>query len=192
LTSVQETIVEETDKKNLKGNGIFVDFSINREVWDVHKLSDGTKVRARVILTSMMTDKSLQEVEKSIRNGQKPKLATSINFQTLWVTESPIELRGQAGKSKYTKDELKSTVVAPNLDFETLYQSWNVYSLGYGHTLKVRLTPIDISRTSNFDDNGMPVYVVDFSIDAKMELSPELQKLVEKNRIKSPSISPQT
>lgn len=179
------TVIEHMDKRNLKSNGIFIDFTISREAWDIHKLSDGTKVKARVVLTSMMADQTLQEVEKQIREGQKPTLATHFNFQTLMSTESPIELRGETGNAKYTYEELKLCIISPNLDFETLYQSWNVYSLGFGHTLKVRLVPINFSKTSKFDDNGMPVYVVDLSVDAKMELSPELQKILEKNRNKN-------
>ena len=178
------TAIELEKNRKLQSTGIFLNFEVVREVWDLHKLEDGTKVRSRVILSSILANTSLEQIERQIKEEKTPELQTSFNFQNLIAIESPAELRGEPGKPKYSDEELNSCIVAPHLDFETLHQAWNIYNLGFGHTLKLRTTPIDFSRTSKYDANGIPIYLFNFNVDAKIELSPDLQKIVEKNKAK--------
>ncbi|XES77824.1 MAG: hypothetical protein ACBZ72_02825 [Candidatus Bathyarchaeia archaeon] len=181
------TITTAVEKKvKFLATGIFADFKISREDWDIHKLEDGTKIRSKVVLMTYMSDKSLEDAELQIRDGKIPTLETTFNFQTLMAIEAPIELRGKPDKATYNPKELKPCIVAPHLNFETQFQAWNIYNLGYGHILKLRLTPIDFSRTSKHDANGMPVYVFDSNVEAKLILSQELQNLLDKIEKKKP------
>ena len=62
------------------------DFKIISETWDKHKTKDGSLLKARVILTSVRLETSLNEIEARVRAGEKPKIGltfrTKNNIQT--------------------------------------------------------------------------------------------------------------
>ena len=49
-------------------------------------------------------------------------------------------------------------------------QRWNIYELADGmFEMKVRNSPINISRTNKFDVYGIPIYLVDSTADIKIK-----------------------
>lgn len=81
-----------------------------------------------------------------------------------------MRLRGEPDTKTYTIKELRSSIVKEDLDFEPLKQTWNAYNLENGIAIKVRNSPINVSRTSKFDNRGLPIYLVDSTADVKVKL----------------------
>ena len=47
-------------------------------------------------------------------------------------------------------------------------------------TLKIRISIVQLNKTSKFDDRGMPVYFVESSVELKTELPDHLKELAQK------------
>lgn len=173
---------------------IFTDFTIVNETWDSYTLEDGSVLRARAFLTGLMLDSKIDDIEALLRSQNKPKLGMTFRTKQIYEVEPPLELRATPDTKKYSNEELKACISVADIDFQTTKQSWNVYELKNGIKLKLRLSIVTISKTNKFDERGMPIYVIDSSIEIKTEL-PEVLKniLTEKkaNIVKeSPTFKP--
>lgn len=174
MTEIQQPI------KTDNGNPLlseFVDFEIVNEVWDIHKLPDGSIVRSRVLLTGVMMDTTIKKIEAEIRSGKKPKLEMTIKHRSVFEVEPPQSLRGQPDPVTYTPQDLKPAIIDQDMNFNTVRQSWNIYQLSNGICIKLRMPLISVSKTSKFDSKGMPVYYIEFGIEMKAALPERLQKL---------------
>jgi len=177
------------NKKNFKKikeqemiNANFINFTIKREDWNLYKLEDGSLLRARVILSGVLAD-DLKKIEENIKEGKKPELKLRFRSNRIFAVESPPELRGPPDFNRYTTEELRSFVVKEDLDFETIKEVWNVYELENGIIIKLRLSPINISKTSKFDSGGMPLYLIDANVEGKIQLPETLRKLLKEKTL---------
>lgn len=156
------------------------DFKIISETWDKHKTKDGSLLKARVILTSVRLETSLNEIEARVRAGEKPKIGLTFRTKNFFEIESPPELRGNPDTKQYSNEELRASITETDTDFNTIQQSWNSYELENGMTLKIRISIVQLNKTSKFDDRGMPVYFVESSVELKTELPDHLKELAQK------------
>lgn len=72
----------------------------------------------------------------------------------------PDNLMGTPAKREYTPKELFDSIVAGDMKFEIIEESWNEYRLKDGITLKIKPTLVKVSRTDKFDRKGEPIYLV--------------------------------
>jgi hypothetical protein len=158
----------------------FIGFQIKREEWDLYKMEDGSLLKARLLLTSVLMEGKLDDLIKQIGQGQKPRLKISIASRNEYVIEPPHELRGEPDTKTYLPSELRAHILREDIDFVTVKASWNLYELENGIVLKMRLSPTRVDRTSKYEGGGMPVYLVDSSLEVKMELPPHIRALLEK------------
>jgi len=49
---------------------------------------------------------------------------------------------------------------AEDVDFEEVKESWNVYKLSDGTTLKVKLVLTGVKRLKKYNPDGTPIYVI--------------------------------
>lgn len=60
-----------------------------------------------------------------------------------------------------TKIKYKEKIVdAIEVDFKTKKEEWNEYEAGDGSTIRMKLVVSKIARTSDYDSDGNPVYVI--------------------------------
>lgn len=165
---------------------IFADFSTEREEWNKYRLADGTLLRAKLVVSGFMMEESLDEFVKKARrkgkSGQKLKLGLLFRSANVFAIESQPELRGPEDTKTYSVKELRALITKEDIDFETVRATWNFYILENGIRVKARISPTSISRTSKFDKSGMPIHVIDFGLDLKINLPERVQKILRKKK----------
>lgn len=161
----------------------FIDFKVRREGWNFYKIEDGTLLKARVILTGILSSNKLDEIVKKLRRKQKPRLGFQIQPRVILAVESPPKLRGKPDSRTYTPKELKSSIIGKDMDFETIKEVWNLYDGNSGIQIKTRLSVVSISKTDKFESVGMPLYTVDSNIDVKFHLPDNIRKTIEEKKV---------
>ena len=168
--------------KAVAKNARFTSFTIEKEGWNLYNVSDGSLVRARVLLAGFLMESKLEDLVKELKPGQKPRLRLAFNPRQVISVESPTELRGKPDSKTYTLTELRASIVVEDIDFDTVKEVWNLYKLENGIKVKLRITPTIISKTNKFDSGGMPIYVVDSNIGVKVEFPEHINRLLEEKR----------
>lgn len=160
----------------------FVNFKIKREDWNLYKIEDGSLLRGRVVLSGVLAE-DLEKIEKKIKMEQRPELKLKFRSDRIFAIEAPPELRGPPDFNIYTIEELRRFIINEDLDFETIKETWNLYELENGIILKLRLSPTTIRRTSKFDSGGMPIYLIDAVVDAKIQLSKKMENMIKRKTL---------
>jgi len=168
---------------------VYADFEVVRERLNKYKLEDNSILKTKFVLINVILEKTLDEAVKEfeilIEKGKKPEgLKMGIGFQSrnIMGIEAPRRLRGEPSSKTYKIEELRASIVKDDLDFEVSEETWNSYKLKNGITLKIRSSPISVSRTSKFDIRGTPIYVVDFGADIKMDLPTRVKEKIKIKR----------
>lgn len=164
-------------------NAVFVDFKVKREDWNLYRIEDGTLLRAKFILTGVWLDDSLDVLEKRLKEGLEPDFGFGFRSRQLYAVEPPPELRGSPDSKRYNQAQIESFIEKKDMDFETVRATWNIYELENGITVKIRLSPISINRTTKFDSGGMRIYTVNGNADVKPEFPEHIENLF-KERLK--------
>lgn len=177
-------MTEIEEQKNEKEMREFVDFTIINEAWDLHKLSDKSILRARVLLTGVMLDGKIEEIESILKSSDKPLLGMTFRTKNVFEVEPPINLRGLPDNKQYSNEELRACITEKDIDFETIKQSWNIYELKNGIRLKLRMSIVTVHKTNKLDARGMPIYLMESSIELKTELPESLEKILAEKKSK--------
>jgi hypothetical protein len=183
--TVQEEKKSIVMEKPVPPSAKFVGFEIEKEDWDKYKLLDGSLLKARFILTGILMDKTIDEIRGMLRKlppDQVPKIGFGFRSQYVFTTEPPQNLRGTPDGRRYSVEELRNSIVKEDIDFETLKSTWNSYRLENGITVKCRLSPTVVSRTNKFDEGGMPIYVIDSTIDVKVTMPEDIEKILQQRK----------
>jgi hypothetical protein len=147
----------------------YIGFEVERENWNKYRLEDKTILKTKFILINAFAEKGYKEKIQKAR-AEKRKEDFGFKFQPTTVTgvEAPPNLIGTPCSQRFTIQELESSVVKDDIDFETIAQTWNIYKLADDLVMKVRNAPMSVRRTSKFDSEGLPIYLVDFTADVKI------------------------
>jgi len=163
----------------------FIDFEIEKEEWNDYRLADGSMLKARFVLTGTLMEKTIDEIRKELKTlapDQDAKIGFGIRSQRLFSVESPSKLRGTPDPKKYSFEELRDFIVEEDIDFETVKATWNSYLLENGMRVKCRLSPTTVSKTSKFDDAGMPIYIVDATLEVKITMPEDIERIFEQRK----------
>jgi len=150
---------------------VFVDFEVLREGWNRYKLEDESILKTKFVLMNIMLEKNYKEIMERQKTEKGLKMGIGFQSHIIVGVEAPPKLRGEPDTKTYSVEELRSSIVKEDLDFEAVTETWNFYALENGITIKVRNTPISVSRTNKFDKQGLPIYLVDSTADMKVALS---------------------
>ena len=172
-------------EKPIPSKSMFLEFEIEKEEWNKYVLEDGTLLRLRWILTGALIDKTMKELEKEAKSGQKLTLGFTTRSQNVFAVEAPLELRGPPDQKRYSREELRASIAAEELDFETKRETWNSYLFDNGMRMRARFSPTSVNRTSKFDSGGMPVYLVDSTVGVKLKLPETIERIQEERKRKS-------
>lgn len=146
----------------------YVSFDVKKEPWNRYKLEDGAILKTKLVLINVIAE---QGFKQQIRVGKLEKGAQiRLIFQTNNIigVEVSASMTGEPGKERYNHQVLESSVTQEDMDFETIQEGWNIYQLEGHALLKARSSPIRLRRTSKYDAQGIPIYMVDFRTDVKI------------------------
>ncbi|MDD9813688.1 MAG: hypothetical protein OXU37_05425 [Thaumarchaeota archaeon] len=136
-----------------------LDFEVLKEPWNLYHVSDGSKLRIRIVL------KDVRRVVK----GNVPEY-----FPTAYVMIVVIcapELKGTP--SIPSSEEVKKGAERTDISFETIALENNDYLLSDGTRIKMYFNIDEISRTSLYDANGDRIYKIDHFVTRKIKLAPQ-------------------
>jgi hypothetical protein len=173
-----------TTVKVLPSDFQFADFKVIREEWNKYKLADGAILKMKFVLVSVMMEKSLEMLVKEAREAKGAKVGIGIAIQSNNVMgiEAPKELRGPPG-GQYSPKELQDFVIERDIDFEVIAEKRNEYKLSNGITIKVKSSPFEISKTSKYDPQGLPIYTVRSTGDITVTLPEEVEKELKQLKV---------
>lgn len=125
----------------------YVDFDVIAENWSAYELEDKTIIRTKIVLMS---------IEKSGKEKKKSK--STLGIQLMVVVDSG-KNRGPLGK-KWEVSELEKYVTESNMMFRQIKDGGpSVYDTKRSRIL-VRPVVKQVLKTSKFDHNGDPAYIV--------------------------------
>lgn len=152
----------------------YVDFEVEKEIWNKYKLEDGAILKTKFVLINILAQKGIGEVIKKL-HMEKSTLELNFSLQSSNVlgVEVPTALLGDPSKVKYSPMELAESIIDDDLDIEAISESQNRYRLNFEKVgevayLRIKSSPIKVSRTSKFDEYGVPQYIVNFSVSMRM------------------------
>ncbi len=133
----------------------YIDFSAEREDWNVYELKDGTILKIRFLLS------------KAVREGIDERGCPNYSFASSMASAifPPERLLGTPGKpvSAYSTEELESAVVARDFGFKARKEDFSsVYTLHEElGKLRLEIKPmlLSVAKTRLYDERGEPIYL---------------------------------
>jgi hypothetical protein len=132
-------------------NWVDVDFDVEKEVWNVYDLADGTRLKMRTILTKLQR-----------RPGAKVgEFEYNAAFQNLVMTSVHPRNKGPPGKM-YTEQEAASLSPKEEVNFTPELEDWNIYRLPDGSRIKTKVVVSSIQKVKAegvYNIYGEPLYL---------------------------------
>lgn len=135
----------------------FEDFKIEKEDWNVYKLTDGTILKLRQILLAVRKDPATGDLQPSLSN-------------LIMAVLPPKILQGASSSLKYSPQELSESVIEGGVKYEVVQEVANEYVTKGGLKLVVRLRSINVGKTSKYDASGYPIYLVNAATEIQAVL----------------------
>jgi hypothetical protein len=79
------------------------------------------------------------------------------------VSNIPQLKKGTPDTNVYGLQELQAAIVADDLGVDTLMEEWNDYIADDGTKIRVKCSVVSVSRTSKYNKDGEPIYLVSSS-----------------------------
>jgi hypothetical protein len=131
-----------------------VDFKVESEDWQYYSLSDGSKLKIKLVLTQVLRSREeVNEHGEPVYSWNAPAFLSIVSFSE--------KLRGQPTNRSVTPERVADSLDS-DVDFEKLgeREMWNVYSLSDGSELQLKLKINAIARTKLKGQGGEPIYTV--------------------------------
>ena len=132
-----------------------VDFTVKNEDWQTYTLSDGSKLRVKLVLTQVWRSRN----QVNPMTGEPLYMWNSQNLVAL--TSFPEQFRSQPTSIQITQDIIAQSI-EQTVDFDIVgkQDEWSVYNLTDGSVLRLRMNVTGISRTKIRGQAGEPLYSV--------------------------------
>ena len=128
---------------------ILIGFKVRNEDWSIFQLADDTTLKVKFVLVNVLEKRGGKGFEGALQS------------QIVLGAFAPEDLRGTPSEL-YTREELAKSIVKDDVDIKSVVQQpWNEYELDNGSLIKVKVVPVHIARTTKYDSEGMPIYLVD-------------------------------
>ncbi len=151
-------------------NFAVLDFKVIKEFWDFYELSDGTKLKNRVILTGVkrLNNDKTSIIYKSNNINDDKINEYEFDFQSIQSFIFSIKAHGNPHKKFYKKQDLDSSYKI-EIPHNTISEKWNEYVINNdGTKLKLKSTITQITKSDIFLQNGDPIYNVRIKILSKV------------------------
>ena len=142
-----------------------LDFKVIKEFWDAYDLTDGTKLKNRVILTGVK-----KPYKHNNTNNNNKINEYEFDFQSIQSFIFSKKSKGNPHTKLYTKQELDSSYTI-EIAYNTISEKWNEYTINDNETkLKLKLKSIvtQIQKSNMVLQNGDPIYNVKIKILSKV------------------------
>ena len=124
----------------------YVDFDVIAENWSTYELEDKTILRSKTVLLNIIKRDAAEKKDKAL-----------LGIQLLNVIDSAT--KGSLGK-KWTVEELEKYVTEPNMMFRQIKDGGPSVYETKNSKIVVRAVVKQIKKTSEFDLNGDPAYII--------------------------------
>jgi len=145
-----------------------LDFEVLEEPWNIYVLSDGTKLRQKLVLTYVV------RISSSYDQLGRPIYQPS--FMNLFSAVAPENLRGEPTYPPPTPREIAETASDKVLILKVEHEEPSSYKFEDGTVASFKTVITSIKRSSKYDQFGMPIYSIDWSIVPSYEIPKELWK----------------
>ena len=129
-----------------------LDFEIIEEHWTNYNLSDGSRLRSRIVLKKVSVLYSEDGSIKRVETKQDTPLI-------IW--KIPTEFHGEPDTKQYTKDQL-TLHIDEELDYEPIgnenVSHYKIKTQNENLKIHLKLQLISVHRTLKFDEKGHPRY----------------------------------
>jgi len=152
-----------------------VPFNVIREPIYKYKFSDGGVLYSKFTLIMVFFEKDPEEMLKDQKDSSVP-LSTRINMKhhvTMGI-DCPDNLKGIPNQIK--GENLKERVVEEDIDIIEPHEPFFEYQLDNGFRIKGKMVLMNVDRTDRFNENGLSVYIFDYTIDMKIIPPKKLKK----------------
>jgi hypothetical protein len=129
----------------------FLDAKPVKEAWSIYKVSDGTIIKLRYIIIKTRKSGKIDSFGNPVYDLNMKEVVGVIPPPDLLGTPTPFE-----------KKELGESITDEDMSFTLVQQPWNEYKLEDGTTIKIMAVLTIVSKTSKYDKNGEPVYLLNF------------------------------
>jgi len=131
-----------------------IDFKVDGEHWQYYDLSDGSKLKIKLVLTQVLRSRNqVNELGEPIYSWNAPTF--------LSIVSCPDSLRSRPTNTPVTPDRIADSIDV-EVDFEKTSKEdeWNIYMLADGTTLQLKPKVKSIARTKLKGQAGEPIYTV--------------------------------
>jgi len=155
--------------RNMYRNLIPLDFEVSKEPWNIYVLSDGTKLKQRLVLTFV------SKIKDTYDQLGRPIYQTS--FMNLISVVAPEDLRGEPTYPPPTLREVAETASDKVLISKVEHEEPSSYKFEDGTEASFKTVITSIKRSSKYYDQfGMPFYSIDLSIVPSYDIPKSLWK----------------
>lgn len=131
-----------------------LDFDVVREPWNKYELFDGSILWTKHILLKIFKRESAEGRVGYELEGQH---ISSIHHV-------PDHLKGPRSETRYSEEELRSSIIEEDVKYNTLAEEWCEYVAEDGTRIRIKSTVTKVSRTNKTDRRGDPIYLIEQSI----------------------------
>ena len=129
----------------------YEDFKIEREDWNIYKLSDGAILKLRQVLLKVRMAQGVDPSQQSLSFESSPLLMAVL---------APSDMMGTPSTGQYGQEELSESIVERDVTYETIQETSNEYVTEGGMRVVLQLASPAIAKTDKFDASGVPIYIV--------------------------------
>lgn len=145
---------------NERHDSTSLDFEIHKEPWNIYQVSDGSRLRIRIVL---------KEVRRIV-DGGVPKYHITTEAMIALICKP--ELKGRPSAATPSGDESQRNIERADIPFETIAHDNNDYLLSDDTRIKIHFNLGEVSRTALYDGNGDRVYVINHFTTTNIKLGP--------------------
>ncbi len=152
-----------------------IPFKVIKEPINKYKFADGGILYSKFTLITVHFEKDPEEMFEE-QKGKTSPVGTGINIKhhiTMGV-DCPDDLKGVPNQIK--GENLKERIVEEDIDIIESHEPFFEYQLENGFKLKGKIVLMNVDKTDRFDENGLPLYLVNNTIEMKITMPKKLQK----------------
>ena len=142
-----------------------VDFKVQKEDWVYYQLSDGSRMRFKLVARMVFQSKT--------RTDEKGRTLYAVDIEPIMALASfPETLRRAPSVGSITYKRLEKMAPEQDVTFEAVKDSQEIcssYQLDDGTIMKTTFKLNSVSRSKLRDKTGAPVYRTNWNVDTKFE-----------------------
>ncbi|MCW3989319.1 MAG: hypothetical protein NWE88_04505 [Candidatus Bathyarchaeota archaeon] len=158
-----------------------VPFKVIKEPIYKYKFADGGILHSKYTLIMVHFEKNLDEMLEEQKENTS-SLGTGINMKhhiTMGI-DCPDEMKGVPNRIK--GENLRERVIEEDVDIIEPHEPFFEYKLANGFRLKGKIVLMNVDKTDRFDKMGIPVYLIDNTVEMKITIPKKLQKKIPKKK----------